>query len=348
MNSTELQSHFYKRFNAADAPIALSRSGLPVSLMGRLDLDTFPSIGCRLSMCIRAAGCAVGGRAVTITSTKTDMRRVYDLDRADSRDRISAFLKRAEGRALNGCELLIDSTIPDVIDPHTTYTAAVCKTVFRLSHDNMPSPLECADLCASKNDRSAYVTEFAAEKGYCVYTDGSRFTRLPLPMTGYRFIIAAEKEPPGLLSLKTMQKTFSAFKRVFPHITSFSEITNEMLDTAAIKSYSVKTCARYIVSECERARAAAQSLKSCSLRLFAEQMNRSFLAQKHLCADNDPRVFLCDALYSRHGIIGARICEHGVMAIIDDDYCDEAVAAVSAEYEAEFGKEPILCIADSI
>lgn len=350
MNSTELKTHFYKRFNSEGSTLVFKQIGMPVSLMGRLNFDGMPSIACRLSMRIRVVGCKTAGNSITVTSTKTDMRRVYELNGADSRDRISHFIKRAKGLKLCGGDLLVDSTIPPVFDPHITYTAAVCSTIMELAGNDAPPAEICAEMCALKDEYASYAAAFGADKGYSVYTDGLKYMRLPLPMTGYRFIIAAVKEPPGLLSGKNIIKTYNALKKLYPHITSFSDINDDMLTTASplLKSYSAKTCARYLVSECERTKEAAAMLKICNIKKFADIMNSSFLAQKHLCTDNDPRVFLCDELYSKPGIIGARICERGIIAIAEEDVCDSAAASASADYEAEFGYPPVFCIADSI
>ncbi|MCD8390923.1 MAG: hypothetical protein LUD03_03685 [Firmicutes bacterium] len=349
MNNAELKTHFYKRFNSEGSTLVFAQSGLPVALMGRLDFDVMPSISCCLSMRVRAIVGRIGSRSVTITSTGSDMRRVYELDRADSRDRISRVIKRAEGLNLLGAELLTDSNIPPAFDPHITYTSAVCKAILEISGCAVPDA-ERARLCAADNEKSAYITEFVSESGYCVYNNGVKFMRLPLPMTGCKFIIAAVKETSGLLSSKNIQKTYAALKKIFPHIASFDDITDEMLETSALilKSYSMKTCARHLVSECKRTKAAARLLRGCNIKGFAELMNESFLSQKHLCADNDPGVFLCDELYAQNGVLGVRMCEQGVIALVREENCDSILTDVSMTYEREFGSPPVLCVADTV
>ena len=285
MNSTELKSHFYKRFSGEHGMMVFSQAGLPCSLLGYINTDHTCAISTALSMRIRLIARAIGSRSITITSTSTDMQRIYRIDSSDNRDRISSFLQRASRYKLKGSEILYDSTIPDFYDPHIAYTAAVINAVFDVSKVKRPPYGEMVNLCADRNERNAYSTEFCHREGYAVCVDNDSVRNIPLPMTGYKFVTVSVREKHTSLSQKSIDKTFMELKELFPHISSFSDIDDDMLQKAAhnFKSHSVNMLLRHLKSESKRVKDGERALSACNTEKFAEIMKESFLSQKHLC-----------------------------------------------------------------
>lgn len=350
MNSTELKSHFYKRFSGEHGRMVVSRSGLPCSLLGYINTDHINAISLSLSMQIRLIARLVGSRSVTITSTSTDMRRIYRIDNSDGRDRISAFLMRANAYKLKGCEILHDSTIPNFYDPHIAYTAAVANAIFDVSDIKIPSSDTMAYLCAEKNETNAYLTVFSYKKGYGVYIDKGTAKNIPLPMTGYKLILSSVKEKYTILTEKSIDKAFMTLRELFPHISSFSDLDDEMLLSASnrFNSHRMQMLSRHLKSESRRVRTGDTALSACNTEKLGEIMKESFLSQKHLCDYNDTRVFLGDKFLSQIGVIGARICEYGIIAIVEEEKCDDVIRDVRFDYEREFGYPPVFCVTSGL
>lgn len=350
MNTTELKTHFYKRFSGEHGKVTLSQAGLPCSLMGYICTDKAPSLGCSLSMRVNIIARRIGSQSVTITSTASDMCRAYSIEHCDGRDRISSFLRHAHEFGISGAQLLCDNNIPYCFDPHTAYTAAVAKALLELSRKGMPRPEICAMLCAHVNELNEYSTIFSSKKGYCVYSREGASRTLPLPMTGYKFILINVKDAAPPVSSRIIEKAYTLLKELYPHITSFADVTGEMLDIAAprLKSHEVRMCARHMSSECRRIRGSVHALTKCNLKDFAMLMSESCLSQKRLCAYNDARVFLADELLSTEGILGVRMCESGVLAIAAEENCNSIIRNLRFSYETEFGCPPVFCVADSM
>lgn len=350
MNATELKTHFYKRFAGEHGRVVMSEAGLSSSLLGYICTDRMPSISCAMSMSVRIIARKIGSRAVTVTSTSTDMCRAYSIDTSDERDRISSFLYHAREFGINGAQLLCDNNIPYCFDPHTAYTAAAAKALFELSKKGKPRNEICAMLCARKNEINKYLSVFSSKKGYAVYTREGAARTLPLPMTGYKFLLINVKDVSAPVSVRTIEKAYNMLRELYPHISSFADVTPEMLDIAAprLKSHEVRTCARHMSNECHRVRRGVRALTRCNLREFGEIMNESCMAQKRLCAYNDARVFLADELLTTEGIAGTRMCENGVLAIVSEDICDSVIRNLRFSYETEFGYPPVFCVADGM
>lgn len=350
MNTAELKSHFYKRFIGENGRMTLSEAGLPCSLLGYINTDHMPSIGCALSMSVNIIARKIGSGTVVITTTDTDMCRAYNIDSCDGRDRISLFLNRARDFRVNGSQLLCDNSIPDCFDQSSAYTGAVVKALLELSKRGLPRPETSAALCAQKNEMNEYLTVFASQKGYCVYARNGSARSLPLPMTGYKFILATAREISQPLSARVINRAYMLLKEVYPHITSFSDVSPEMLDIAAprLRPKELRLCARHMADECRRVSAGSRALTRCDIKAFAELMRESCYSQKRICPHNDERVFLADEMLGEDGVLGARMCEHGVIAIVDENKCDRIIKSIKFAYETEFGYPPVFCIADSM
>ena len=350
MNTTELKSHFYKRFIGENGRMTLSEAGLPCSLLGYINTDHMPAIGCALSMSVNIIARKIGSGTVVITSTETDIRRAYHIDNCDGRDRISLFLNRARDFHINGSQMLCDNGIPDCFDPSSAYTASVAKALLELSKRGLPRPQTCAALCAQKDEMNEYLTVFTSQKGYCVHAHSGAANILPLPMTGYKFILTTAREGSLPLTRRIITRTYMLLKELYPHITSFSDVSPEMLDIAAprLRPKELRLCARHMSDECRRVSAGVRALTRCDIKAFGELMRESCYSQKRICPDNNERVFLADELLGEDGVLGARMCEHGVIAIVDENKCDRIIKSIKFAYETEFGYPPVFCVADGM
>ena len=350
VNTAELKSHFYKRFIGENGRMTLSEAGLPCSLLGYINTEHMPSVGCAMSMSVKIIARKIGSGTVIITSTETDMCRAYPIDNCDGRDRISVFLNRARDFGINGTQILCDNSIPGCFNMNSAYTAAVAKALLELSKRGVPRPETSAALCAQRDELNEYLTVFASRKGYCVYAQNGSARIMPLPMTGYKFLLINPRQSEPPVTARLINRTYMLMKELYPHITSFADVSPEMLDIAAprLRPKEVRLCAKHMADECRRVSAGARALVRCNIRAFAEIMRESCYSQKRICQYNDENVFLADELLDAGGVLGVRMCERGVMAIVDENRCDEVVKSIRFAYENEFGAPPVFCIADGI
>ena len=350
MNTVELKSHFYKRFIGENGKMTLSEAGLPCSLLGYTSTDHMPSIGCALSMSVKMIARKIGSGTVIVTSTATDMCRTYTIDNCDGRDRISLFLNRSRDFHISGSQLLYDNGIPTCFNPNSAYTAAAAKALLELSKRGLPRPETCAALCAQRDEMNEYLTVFASQKGYCVYAQNDSARIMPLPMTGYKFILTTSRQSRPPLNPRIMSRTYMLLKELYPHITSFADVSPEMLDIAAprLRPVELRVCARHMADECRRVHSGVNALTRCNIKTFAELMRESYYSQKQMCPRNDEHTFLADELLREEGVHGARMCEQGVIAIVDEEMCDGIIKSVKFAYETEFGRPPVFCVADGM
>ncbi len=350
MNASELKSHFYKRFTGENGRMTFAETGLPCSLLGYMNTEHMPSVGCAMSMGVKAAARKIGSGTVVITTTETDICRVYDIEASSGGDRISVFLNRAKYYGISGTQLLCDSSVPECFDSGTAYTASAAKALLELSKRGMPRPEECAALCAQRGLMNEYLTAFACRRGYGVYADTGSAKLVPLPMTGLKFIIAAARKNVPPVNAGTISRAYMLIKELYPHITSFSDVSAQMLDIAAprLRPKEIRLCAGHLSEECRRVSEGVRALTRCDIRAFAEIMSRSYYSQRRLCSGNDERIYLTDMLLREDAVLGARMFEQGIAAIVDESRCDEVMRSVGFAYESEFGAMPIFCVADGI
>ena len=350
VNTSELKSHFYKRFMGENGRMTLSETGLPCSLLGYINTDHMPSIGCALSMSVKIIARKIGSGTVIITSTETDMCRAYHIDNCDGRDRISVFLNRARDFKIHGSEVLCDNGIPCCFDSNSAYTTAVAKALLELSTRGTPRDETGAALCAQRDELNEYLTAFASKKGYCVYAQNGSARDLPLPMTGYKFLLVNSRKGGAPVNSKLISRAYMLIKELYPHITSFADMSPEMLEVAAprLRPKEVRLCAKHLSDECRRVSDGIHSLTRCDIKSFAELINASYYSQRRLYPNNNENVYLADELLRTDGVLCARLCEQGVIAIVDEESCDEIIKSVKFAAEAEFGMPPVFCVADGI
>lgn len=350
MNSTELKAHFYKRFFGVSGKLVFERAGYPVSLLGYAMSDYTDCIGAGLSMGVSVMARSTGARDITITSTSTDLCKKYPVKSKNAKDRISVFLNRAAGYKLKGGEMLADNGILAAYNSDISYSAAVASAAFKISGIASPSVVKLTELLAGENEKNAYLILFGSEKGYCARTRGYGAVKLPLPMTGYKFILASPNRRTLPMTSDSIKRAYRKIREIYPHISSFSELTEEMLLYAAPKINSKETerLVRHLIEENLRINEAEAALSGCRIKKLAEIMSGSFYSQKRILPYDNSCVFLCDLMLKTDGIIGARICDGGVIAIADTEACSWAAKMIKTSFEREFSKAPLICVADGI
>ncbi len=345
MNNTDLKTMFYKRYDSVTTRLIASSAGFAAPLIGYLCSDSMAAIGTALSMRTDVMARKTGDMAITVTSASCDMRRRYSLIRPDGRDRVSEFLRRSASYGLSGGQMLFSSSIPHNFDPHIPYTAAILKAAFAISDIPLPGLPYLTELCAKRNERNFYNTIFSEQKGFCTYCDLHSVKRLPLPMTGFKFVFADARVKPAPFSEHTMERIYLKLKSIYPGIRAFSDVSENMISCGCLKP-DMLPLARHLISEHKRIIKAAGYLSAYNLKRFATVMTESFYSQKRILHHGDSRVFICDLLLGISGIIGVRICGNSVIAIADESVCDYAANTLVTSFTEEFGHEPIVCITD--
>lgn len=341
MNLTDLKQDFYKRFSASESFLTYSRIGLLCPLLGDASIKRSPLLSCSLSMKVQLYGRRLGGEMIKLQSTKNNLCVVFHFGGRPPSQHTELFemLEKMHGYGISGAELFFDSSIPNFFSYERELKAAVFDVISRIYNVKIP-----VSVCG---DKSVYNALLSARKGYCVSEPDNR--TLPLPLTGYKFIVMQtenqDKTPRG----KSVEKAYERLKRIYPHIHSLADLSPERLEysRSAIRDKTALNYVRHLVDENERIKIAAQGLERCNIDLLTAQINQSEESIEKLWNPERQHVFLAHKMLRQDNIICAKVWKNGIFAIARDENIDETINKISYDFEVTAGYKPFVCIADS-
>ncbi len=346
MNLTELKTDFYRRYSESASYLCFFRSGLLCSLLGDVDIPKSRSLNCSLSMCVQVCGRAVGGDIIKLEdSDSNNCRSHHLLSPFPAKNRTLQAISRLAPMGISGAELLACSSIPDFFDSEREYRAAVVGAVLKINDmecENLP------ELCAGGENPSAYASLFANKKGWCTDTSGVTAERVPLPLTGFKLLSVQGRKKARSRSAEAAA-LLESVRAVYPHITSFSEVTREQVEVLRrfIKDKVQFMRLMHIVDENDRIDAAVEGLKRYGTDALFKVINASQQSLKRLWGLNREQLFMADKIMEYTGVKCARAWKNGIIAVVEEDRADRVIRALQFDYENKMGYTPFFCIADT-
>lgn len=140
----------------------------------------------------------------------------------------------------------------------------------------------------------------------------------------------------------------AAIAKKHPEVQSLRDVTLQMLDEvkSVIDPVTFKRC-EYVVKENIRLNNACEALKSGDINTFGKEMYGSHEGLSSFyqvsCEELD---FLVDIAKSIPGVIGSRMMGGGfggcTISVVENDAYDSFVEKATSQFEAKFGKKPLL------
>lgn len=342
MNLTDLKQDFYKRFSTSGNFLSYSRAGLLCPLLGDTSIARCAALACSLSMKVQVYGRELESDMIKLQSTKSNICVVYRYgSQLPSQHRgLFEMLERLHGYGARGAELFFDCSVPHFFEFERELKTAVFGVMTSIF--NIDAPIS---VCGGY--RPFYSAVSGARKGYCTTIPDCR--ELPLPMTGYKFLILQTPGKDKFPRAKYLSKAYERLKRIYPHIHSFADISPDRLEYSknALRDKTSLNLARHIVDENDRIKAAAGSLEKCSLSRLAEQINLSEESIEKLWKPEKQHVMLARSASGTDGVKCAKIWKNGIVAIADEDGIDDITNKIIIDFERAAGFRPYVCIADS-
>lgn len=347
MNDTQLQQDFYKRYGISKNRVSFSKTGLLCNLIGDSQIKDFPFISCTLSMCIRTMGRRLDNKLVRLENTQTGTYDIYRLDELPNKgNEINKILKKFTSYTTFGAEILYDSTIPESFNNETAFNITLVNSLMK----TIPKELNIRQKASFFGSEyfSEYVALLNSKKGWCTLVQGSRCEQLPFPLTGYKILMIRTRLKNSPQKSIDIKKETDAIKRIYPHVVSVNDITEEMLSNPALKlNNSELNRIRFLVLEREFVSIAKACLKACNTEKFADIMNRSEDCFRQLCANDEKARFTVDVLRDVGECICAKQQRDAVIAIVKEKSADNTVNLLRYSFSAAFGYEPSVCICDT-
>lgn len=215
---------------------------------------------------------------------------------------------RAYGRATGDVLRIIDTATNEC---HVSFApgGTGAQIIYRRDADGVRGMKETEEytlrklLCAMRGSRTGGTPALAelcdryGAGGWCAWAEGSAVRQVPLPLAHINALL-----------LRTGQKRRARGEE-----------------------------ARFFSGEAERIRAAAAGLRQCRVEVLFEMLNESEKAYERLFEVSERELCAVGAAMQTDGVLAARISRAGVLCFTRADMTDNAVHAISAEYERAFG-----------
>lgn len=342
MNLTDLKQDFYKRFSSSNNFLSYSRAGLLCPLLGDASIARCAALTCSLSMKVQVYGRKLESDIIKLQNTKNNVCIVfrYGSQLPSQHTGLFEMLEKLHGYGAHGAELFFDCSVPGFFEFERELKTAVFGVMTSIC--NLDAPIS---VCGGY--RPFYSAVFNARKGYCTVVP--EFRELPLPMTGYKFLILQTPGKDKLPRAKYLGKAYERLKRIYPHIHSFADISPDRLEYSknAVRDKVALNLARHIVDENDRIKAAASGLEKCSLSRLTEQMNLSEESIEKLWKPEKQHVILARSAAAADGVKCAKIWKNGIITIVNEDGIDDITNKIIIDFERAAGYRPYVCIAES-
>ncbi len=297
-------------------------------------------------MCVQVYGRAVNGDILKLEDSDSDICFTHHLGNPfPAKNHTLMAISRLVSKNVKGAELLADSTIPHFFNSDREYRAAVINTFLKINDtecENLP------ELCAGGGNPSPYASLFANRKGWCTDTCGARAERVPLPLTGYK-LVAVQGRKKTRHRYAEAAALLSSVHSVYPHITSFAEVTREQVEVLRrfIKDKAQFMRLMHIVDENERIDAAVDGLEQYRTDALFKAVNASHESLRRLWGLGREQIFMADRIQEHTEVKCARAWKNGIIAVVGEDDTDRVINALKFDFENKMGYKPYFCVADT-
>lgn len=346
MNQIKLKNDFYKRCGVGSNHLVFSKVGALCTLLGHKELKNSEFLSCTLSMSVQTAAHRVDSGIIKIEDNRSGAYSAFCLNSLiPDKSTIYKIVSRFSDMRSFGAEILYDSALPQGVG-EISFNAAILNSLLKLADIEKDITTKAA-MCAGGQNIAPYTAVFSAKKGYCSIVCDTRHELFPLPITGYK-ILLIQTETSKDEFIRASQKAFYVIRRHFPHVTSFSAITPDILEECSkyLRTADIKYL-RHIISENARIENARKCLKSCLISRFAEIVNASQTSLESCRAVNAERQFIANILRSLDGCLCARQEDNTIAAIVYENAVDSIINNLRFSFTARFGYEPLFYVADT-
>ena len=353
MNLPELKEDFYKRYSSSDNYLHFTSNGILCTLLGHCGIENAPSLTCTLSMRVRMFARALNGNMIKIQSSTENKCFVYifgtppELFRGADKETVN-LIRMLDNHKIKGAQILYDSTIPEFLSKKEAFSVSLIQSLMKVSSIEADA-LETAALSACSRPAAPYLATTAAKSGYCTLLSSGIPKNYPLPLTGYKILSAhcTESERDRSVHIRT---AFSSIRRMYPHISSITDITPKMFNSAksAIKD---KTALRYmyhLINETARIAAVTAALRRCDTRTLFREMNNSQKSMERFWDIGSEHLFLAHCAERLDGVAAVRFWKNGIIVIIEEDKIDHAINMIRHEFESNIGYQPTFCVSEAL
>ena len=336
MNISVLKSDFYKRFDTSDNFLVTQKCGMLCTLLGFCDIRGAMSLTATLSMGVNGVCRKLSGDVIQITNN-------------DSGDLLRYYTKDFElGTSLSGAQILLDNSIPDYLPSLAETKICTLKCIMRLNHISDFDKVVAASMCCGEENIKPYLALLEARHGYGVVSHKLNTSPVPLPMSGYKYICVQFDTPPKQPDIKEAEKMLDLLSQRYPHVSTFSDLDDEVLRYAITVTNNKETIRRlaYLVNETKRISCAVTVLKSMHIRDLFEIINESAMEYEQLWgADKNIRALLA---FSRvcDGVRAARPFHNGIICIADEHMVDHVAHSFKEQLRYYFKSNIRFCISD--
>ncbi len=350
---SELKEDFYKRYETSCNYLHFSANGILCPLLGYTEFETAQSLSCSLSMRVQMLARSLDGGILKVGSVASDKCFSYDFtDPASLFSGVDAETVRiataiGRGRKI-GAQILYECSIPECLPRMPSFSLSLTQSIIKLLGAEADIN-KTAEWAAGKKPIYEYLALAAARAGYITRLRDGVTKNLPLPLSGYKIVSAHCRERDADRS-KSIARSLAEVHRVFPSVTSLSQLSPEMLESCPhlIKNGAAKLYMRHIAEENERIERAARALEQCRVNVLFDEMNKSLLSAERCMNIGPQHLFLARAAARTDGVTAVRLWQNGIAAIVEDDKVDYAIREISSSFENNIGYRPVFCVSSTM
>ncbi len=325
-NIEVLKKDFYNRFGVSKNKLYEQKCGIVYTLLGFLDIYGARSLNCVMSPYVYAIGRRLDGNKLEIENSSSSNEMLLN---------ISDYTTYT---SQNGAQILFDTDNCDCFN--YALPSKVCATKLLMKINGI-SAYDCKTVArqiCSNEGVGECVTLLNEKKGYCTNIEGEDFKLLPLPLSGYKVIVAYADELKYDFDYNIVKKAKEYIKINLPDITHLCKISvRDFNRTAAnINEKNVFNFLKFISDENERIENVVTALNECKINPLFDAINKSSMQMYELLNIKAYKECVYNSLLKLSYARAFKFINNKIIVIVDDENVDFTINELCNIFNNEY------------
>lgn len=336
MDIATLKSDFYKRFDTSDNMLITEKCGMLCTLLGFCHIRGAMALSTSLSMGVTGVCRRLGGDLIKITNTRSPAFLTYYAHEFPF------------GKKPCGAQLLLDNAIPGYIESATETKVCALKCIMRLNAPEGFDKISAAAMCCGRDNIKPYLALLEAIRGYAVVSHKLTCSLVPLPLTGFKFILIQFETKKKTEDFSAVEQALNILSARFPYVSTFADLNDEVLRFGAPLIKNRRTIARlgYLVNETKRISCAVTALRAMHTEDLFDIINESAAEYEQLWGVSEGIRTLLAFARICDGVRASRPLANGIICIADEDMSDHITRSFCEQLKYRFDSSIRFCISN--
>ena len=327
MNNIEvLKKDFYSRFGVSKNKLYNQKCGMVYTLLGCCDVYGARSLKCVMPPYVYTVGRKLDGN-------KLEIENSYSIN-----ETLLNIKDYTTYTSQNGAQILFDTDNCDCFNYSLPLKVCATKLLMKINNISSFDYKTVVNQICSEKEVSECITLLNEKKGYCIDINGEDYKLFPLPLIGYKVIVAYAEELNCDFDYDVIKKATEYVKINLPDITHLYKISVGDFNRISkdINNKNVFDFLKFVVDENERIENTVAALNKCDINSLFEAMKKSSMQMFGLLNNTAYKECVYNSLLKLSYVRAFRFVDNKILVFVDDENVDFTINELCNIIKSEY------------